>query len=616
MSAELCSNLNLHEKKIRLLEIHQGSSSKKFVCSLSTAILSDGPRYDALSYVWGDEYGKEPILVNELPVRITQNLEAAIRHLRRLDRSILLWIDALCIDQKNILERNHQVSIMGDIYRKAHEVYAWLEELDAEAGKVLSLIETLGGDLAIHWDPRLPHSISKQMVSAGHLIGLCKFLRRPWWTRVWTVQEAVVPERLIFICGLRRVDTSRFFGFNKSFRDHNGACCGPFFLLQDQSLLRDLRYLMDSLYTMEFFRSNKNNTVLWQQMSYYRTRSCKEPKDKVYGFLGWGDPNFMQDIRPDYSLPDRLVYEEVAGKVMGDQNGLNLLREVLPEQSLRTKSQIKDLPSWVPDWAISMPFDVIRPMFHIRQPHSQLRMYSASKGLRSSASHQKPGKLALKGIILGAIEIARDTCKRSERGATTMGLENIKTVQKWRSLVHIENDPSRLYRGQSQCTHNGSRECQIHRSDPETVEDAFWEVLCSYLDQASPDGMLMGDQYLFRDLQAARKSYQEGLEFLRTSTQCSPKQRVNLYISNIILSIGSRRFFASRNPRELLGLAPFSAQVNDQIAILIGSSFPHIIRKHGEAGKREWTYVGEAYVHGFMDGEALDIGGIQEIVLV
>ena len=616
MTAELYPNLCLQEKQIRLLEIHQGSSSEQIVCSLSTAILSDSPQYDALSYVWGDEYGKEPIFVNELPVRITQNLEAAIRDLRRLDRSIILWIDALCIDQKNTLERNHQVSIMGDVYRKAHEVYAWLGELNAEVDQVLSMIETLGGDLAIHWDPKLPHSISKQMVSAGYLVGLCKLFSRPWWTRVWTVQEAILPERLTFFCGLKRVDASRFFGFSNSFKYHYHACCGPFLLLQDQSMLRNLRYQIDSLCTMEFFRCHKEKTHLWQQMAYYRTRACKEPKDKVYGFLGWGNPEFMKDFKPDYSLSDRSVYEEIAARMIRDQDSLGMLREVLPEQSLRTETQIKDLPSWVPDWSISVPFDVIRPIFHIRQPHSQLRAYSACKGLVSSPSHQKPGKLALKGVIFGAIDVVGDAFKRSEAGATIVGLENIKTVQIWRSLARLENAPNRVYRGPSQCTHSGSKECQIHISAPETADDAFWEVLGSYLDQASPDGLTMGDQYLFRDLQAARKSYQETLESVMTPTQCSSKQRVDPHISNIILSIGSRRFFASRNPRELFGLAPFSAQVNDQIAIFIGSPVPYTIRKHGDTGKREWTYIGEAYVHGFMDGEALDLGGIQEIVLV
>jgi hypothetical protein len=277
--------------------------------------------------------------------------------------------------------------------------------------------------------------------------------------------------------------------------------------------------------------------------------------------------------------------------------------------------QIKDLPLWVPDSSISVPSNVRRSIILTRQPHSQLRAFLASKGSLSNASHQKPGELALKGVILGAIEVTGDACKRSEPGATIMGLENIKTVQRWRSLARIENAPNRVYRGPSQCIYNCSMGCQIHRSAPETADDAFWEVLCSYLEQASPDGMTLGDQPLLRDLQAARKSYQEALESLMTPMQCSSKQRANPYISDVIISVGSRRFFASRNPRELLGLAPFSAQVNDQIAIIIGSSVPHIIRKHGDTRKLEWTYIGEAYVHGFTDGEALDLGGIQEVVL-
>ena len=230
MPTELYTAVSLQEKQIRLLEIRKGSFLDGIVCSLSTAILSDKPKYDALSYVWGYKNAEDPIMVDGIAVRVTENLEAAMRHLRRSDRPMVIWIDALCVNQKDTLERNQQVSLMGAIYCGAQEVIAWLGDIDAETSKVLRMIETFGGDLMLHWDPDLSPAISEEMVSASQFLALCSLLGRPWWTRVWTVQEAILPEHLTFFCGQRRVDAASFFEFSRNFARHMSSCCGPFFI--------------------------------------------------------------------------------------------------------------------------------------------------------------------------------------------------------------------------------------------------------------------------------------------------------------------------------------------------------------------------------------------------
>ena len=85
-------------------------------CNVSIVSLQDGPSYEALSYVWGDESVRAPILANGVLTTVTTNLESALRHLRLPDEARVMWVDALCIDQNDMSERNHQVSIMGEIY--------------------------------------------------------------------------------------------------------------------------------------------------------------------------------------------------------------------------------------------------------------------------------------------------------------------------------------------------------------------------------------------------------------------------------------------------------------------------------------------------------------------
>ena len=65
-----------------------------------------------------------------------------------------------------------------------------------------------------------------------------------------------------------------------------------------------------------------------------------------------------------------------------------------------------------------------------------------------------------------------------------------------------------------------------------------------------------------------------------------------------------------------MGLAPFTAQKGDQVAVFRGGNVPYIIRRYGNPDQKEWTYIGDAYVHGAMDGEALDLADFENIVLV
>ncbi|KAF2851795.1 HET-domain-containing protein [Plenodomus tracheiphilus IPT5] len=84
------------------------------------------PLYTALSYVWGDPTPTKSILLNGHTVLVRRNLWDFLQKARKWQCTGYLWIDALSIDQSSIAERNHQVAIMGDIYRNAAKTIAWL----------------------------------------------------------------------------------------------------------------------------------------------------------------------------------------------------------------------------------------------------------------------------------------------------------------------------------------------------------------------------------------------------------------------------------------------------------------------------------------------------------
>lgn len=131
------SPLDQSRREIRLLTILPCENDEgQIVCQLQTASLDDDPEYAAMSYVWGDAAITTDILVDNIPFAATTNLVSGLLQFRRAGLGLPgkgkyaglsgLWIDAVCINQQEIPERNQQVALMGDIYMSARYVLSWL----------------------------------------------------------------------------------------------------------------------------------------------------------------------------------------------------------------------------------------------------------------------------------------------------------------------------------------------------------------------------------------------------------------------------------------------------------------------------------------------------------
>lgn len=129
--------LDESRREIRLITLLPSEDDEgQIACWLETASLDDEPEYAALSYVWGDPDDTTEILVNDVAFSATTNLASGLLHFRRYGLGLpgqedvaslpRLWVDAICIDQQDMAERNQQVALMGDIYTKASYVLTWL----------------------------------------------------------------------------------------------------------------------------------------------------------------------------------------------------------------------------------------------------------------------------------------------------------------------------------------------------------------------------------------------------------------------------------------------------------------------------------------------------------
>lgn len=192
----LYQRLNSERLQLRCLTLAAGDLADPICGSLETVSLSEHPKYEALSYVWGVDMAPTPMVLGGTDIPITQNLDAALRHLRHRQLSRSLWVDAVCIDQSNAVERAEQVKLMDRIYRSASTVLVWLGPAADDSDKVMRSIQKFDKQ---YWQ------------TYDFQVGFMEILYRPWFTRIWVLQEFLLGKNPRIGCGAIWIPWVSFF---------------------------------------------------------------------------------------------------------------------------------------------------------------------------------------------------------------------------------------------------------------------------------------------------------------------------------------------------------------------------------------------------------------------
>lgn len=139
--------------------------------------------YDALSYVWGDSKKVQPISIDDHDYNVTENLHAALLHLRDRYFERIIWIDAICINQTDEQEKGRQIQAMAKIYGQANRVIVWLGAAADESGQTLQCIRATAGE-------GKPTRASYSRTSQESFL---KLLERPWFKRIWVSRNSPWP---------------------------------------------------------------------------------------------------------------------------------------------------------------------------------------------------------------------------------------------------------------------------------------------------------------------------------------------------------------------------------------------------------------------------------------
>jgi len=268
--------------------------------------------YVALSYTWGDASVTREIFINGTSVHITKNLEAAIRTLREkapIRAGFKVWVDAICIQQCNIEERNRQIKRMQTIYQKASDVVVWLGSEDDDSSTAMDFMKALSGCWAIGCEEMLRDSLRREL--KGDVQGIWeafnRLMGRPYWARLWVIQEIATGNGSTpVLCGSRAVSWNDFYKtlyyFNSPAKDSIANCIDGVFNEMGLSFwdLENARvyYMWNRAQDLQDFQEAQAKGYcpeLTTVLRFGRQKSASDPRDKIYGLMG------LFDCKVDFS---------------------------------------------------------------------------------------------------------------------------------------------------------------------------------------------------------------------------------------------------------------------------------------------------------------------------
>ncbi|KAK1752769.1 heterokaryon incompatibility protein-domain-containing protein [Echria macrotheca] len=366
--------LDAKNADIRLLRLLPGKKDAPICCTLRVVSLNKKPEFDALSYVWGDPTATKTISVDGEDFEATSNLEAALRALRSRHKLRTLWVDAICINQRDVAEKNSQVPLMSRIYQNATRVVPWLGPSNPSVDIAISYIEAfiekrLTWRSSIWLKLRVAAAVSTKAKKRYILAvlqaaeGASLLLASPYWTRMWTFQEYYVPtkepmcrrgslefkfraETLVEVAEramklndlVRRLDweedeTARYERHYSSIGESHDTIPGS--LAFTQSRFTDTEPVLSPYLAL----------LLHQTYG----RRCSDPRDKVFALYGALEPKARGLLPPpDYSKPISTVFLETTTYLINHER-------ILPYDACElatagSPSNNDKYPSWLLDF--------------------------------------------------------------------------------------------------------------------------------------------------------------------------------------------------------------------------------------------------------------------------
>ncbi|ORX98424.1 heterokaryon incompatibility protein-domain-containing protein [Clohesyomyces aquaticus] len=628
--------------------------------------LDEAPAYTALSYCWGDPLDSKEISINGTSVSVTKNLYAALLHIRHRTDPKIWWIDAICINQTDDAEKSWQVQLMRDIFQRAFSATVWLGPATARTDAAMDYLEKLGNrgifmqiadneDLVLKQWARL---MSKPLIhddedltSAGNddvrplesqnnpmkneeiylpgvkemfyeFIGihdektmipiqdLGELFSLPWWSRTWVLQEHAQARAVVFRCGFKCINHIYIAGALLVLTEFQNALIeSPTFNPATEAGARVVHWARGhdvQLRPFLVFKIALEKTVplalllratcvvtydeLFQWQSVFH---ATDPRDKIFGLLGLALDR--EDLRkygllPDYTLSCQEVYAN-AMKALVRQGHISILSHV------QFPKTMEGLPSWAPDWSrLIQP-----PLQHLKWEGGFDPEYGACKTLRKMSQEAEAADTTQEGanelVLLGLVH---DTIIDSERGLEGLTvLAQSDWAQRVLSWLRLLEDLTLRHKD------SFAAETQRHAAMFRT-STADYSLPNGERVRMTQNSLLIAALVIYGERPEAleelgvQKTQRENGLFDGVTPDSLSHFHSEHYLMEVRHRCRNRRPFITSKGH--LGLGPKHLREGDITAVLAGWQVPCVLRPVSD-GKFE--FVGEAYVDGIMDGEAV-----------
>ncbi|RYP06628.1 hypothetical protein DL764_003050 [Monosporascus ibericus] len=628
---------------VRLLHLHPRLPFHPVTGSLLvTALgLSGRPRYEAISYTWGkDPTKKKTLIVDGKAFLCTTATYEALRDSTSWWRSRYIWIDYVCIDQSDKLEKNYQVGCMKYIYSRAECVRVQMvpprvpeHGTRVDASGVSVFVQRIAG-FVDNWDPSAADIVKFfqwEQETFGRWDALVEFFANPWFSRVWIIQEAVCASPVTVYYG------SRYVNWNYMGQVAN-VLAEPAVLPLLRRARHGLRARENALRLLNIMRIRNMHKKYYMYVPYmhrdpnmrslfhiampwrisplsdllsgFRYFDTTDPRDKIYALLGLivdkERPHPL--LCPDYAMSPSELMNLTARHLINAGSYFDVISFVgTGHARMRDgESQAKGMASWAADWTCA-PLGV--PLHDPRSANFARIKYGAA---------DQADELWMQG-------------ERSDEIAAAWPGEDGST---WFADEPVEIDPAT---GRPAFNRERVRELVGHHdralefvlraggTDESDARECLWRTLIGDRTETERPAPWEAGQLYARWVENTRALMTCNVSELSAVDRIVP----HLTAWNDLLwkcAVGRRLCLTTRGH---MGMVPMGARAGDSVAFLYGAATPFVLRKvWGDPGSPGhdrpptsftkatsglYEFIGQCYVHGVMDGEALRGEGHSDI---
>lgn len=608
-----------------------------------------------------DQTRKEhEVFINGIKFPVSRNLFEGLARLRNVDRPAGLWVDAICANQQDNEEVGQVVSSMHNIYNQAEEVLVWLgesgsranlqtalrlvddiyysfiawhdkhrltkfeqrwEALDKKARSTpdsenqKSFWEWLKGDVH-EWQTKV--QLRKQLSRTDRRAwqALDEFLSRSWFDRVWTWQEKELARSARLFVGSKSLSWRRLRFAMLLIMAHDQGQARP----ERLQLMPGRQYL----HVVDNLNIDQRPTLLDIVMN-VRHRDSFNKLDKIFGVLGAAErdtansdaQHFLQKV--DYESSVSEIYTEFARYHIEEKGDLRVLQACTP----RTGNDCPEMPSWVADWSDMSPSHQLSS-----------NIYDAAKGTPVEASYsRRENAMILTGVLVDRVTIAGQDPRIDSLEEM---VDESASWDYWRDAIintYMKVYVQGTFRGpESHMAYFGLpsesswaavadflQKSDVYEPTSEPVSEAYWRTL---MVDKKPGTKMDQNRRIEADLSVCRRFHRDALgrildpglrrqierDFVHTRKPITVHNNAGRELSlpgwfdAMQRSVLHKRLFVTE--RGLLGMAPPNVKAGDLVCVLLGGSVPFLLREIEDY----FHLIEEAYLHGYMDGKALEEG--------